>query len=259
MHDVFNVKDPNHIETSNSHSAQSNLKGHLASETAILTLSKTPIFKGLIPEEIKDMLPCLNPRILAYEKLETIGSMDDDFIGLGIVLEGMVLVAKESLAGNRTIMSVLHAGDMFGEMVCFTPNPKWPANISAQTDATVLFISPEKVISQCENLCSGHQRLIRNLLYIMSSKAMMLNRKVDYLTLKTLRGKLAAFLLESAKREGKDMFTLKLNRDEIADFLSVTRPSVSRELSKMKEEGLIDYHKSTFKIRDKEGLKTWIL
>jgi CRP-like cAMP-binding protein len=205
------------------------------------------------------MLGCLNPRIYAYKKGETIAAAEDAFIGLGIVLEGMVLVVKESLAGNRMIMSVLRRGDMFGEMACFAPNPKWPANISSQTESSILFISPEKVITQCESMCAGHQRLIRNLLRIMSTKAMLLNRKVDYLTLKTLRGKLSAFLIEEYKRNGALMFMLPMNRDEIADFLNVTRPSVSRELGKMRDEGLIDYHKSTFKILDFERLRHSVL
>ena len=228
-------------------------------QAALETLHKTPIFNGISINEIESMLPCLNPRIYAYERLETIASTEDAFLGLGIVLEGMVLVAKESLAGNRMIMNVLREGDMFGEMACFSPNPKWPATISAQTNAKVLFISPERVISQCECLCSGHQQLIRNLLRIMSTKAMMLNRKVDYLTLKTLRGKLSAFLLEEQKRSETMMFVLHINRDEIADFLNVTRPSVSRELGKMKEEGLIDFHKSTFKILDLQAMIDAIL
>ncbi|MBS7525730.1 Crp/Fnr family transcriptional regulator [Fusibacter paucivorans] len=222
---------------------------------ALETLQRTPIFDGITAKEISDMLSCLNPRIYAYEKGETIATSEDDFFGLGIILEGIVLVAKESLAGNRMIMSVLRQGDMFGEMACFSPNPKWPANISSQTEAEVLFISPERVISQCEKLCAGHQRLIRNLLRIMSTKAMLLNRKVDYLTLKTLRGKLCAFLIEEYKRSGSMMFMLQMNRDEIADFLNVTRPSVSRELGKMRDEGLIDYHKATFKILDYDKLR----
>ncbi|MDK2865787.1 MAG: hypothetical protein PWP38_102 [Clostridiales bacterium] len=226
---------------------------------ALRTLQGTPIFEGIAAMEITDMLGCLNPRIYAYEKGETIATYEDAFLGLGIVLEGIVLVAKESLAGNRMIMSVLRQGDMFGEMACFSPNPKWPANISAQTESNILFISPERVISQCEHLCSGHQQLIRNLLRIMSTKAMLLNRKVDYLTLKTLRGKLCAFLMEEHRRCGSMLFMLQMNRDEIADFLNVTRPSVSRELGKMRDEGLIDYHKATFKILDYEKLRESVL
>ena len=225
----------------------------------IETLMGTPIFHTISAYDIATMLDCLNPRFYNYQKNETIALAGEPFSGLGIVISGHVMVTKESLDGNRMIMSLLKKGEMFGEMVCFTPNPKWPATIVAQLDATVLFISPQKVISQCEQVCSGHRKLIENLLTIMSQKALMLNRKVDYLTLKTLRGKLCAFLLEQAKKEGSDTFMLSMNRDEIADFLNVTRPSVSRELGRMRDDGLIDYYKASFKICDTEALKRFVV
>jgi len=232
----------------------------LKEDNAIIeTLVTTPIFDGISASEIGSMLGCLNPRVYDYQKNETIATAGESFSGLGIVISGHIMVTKESLDGNRMIMSLLKRGEMFGEMVCFTPNPKWPATIVAQLGATVLFISPQKVITQCEQVCSGHRKLIENLLSIMSRKALMLNRKVEYLTLKTLRGKLAAFLLEQSKKEGSDTFMLAMNRDEIADFLNVTRPSVSRELSKMRDDGLIDYYKASFKIQDGEALKKAVL
>jgi CRP-like cAMP-binding protein len=225
----------------------------------IATLMETPIFNAISAHDIATMLDCLNPRFYDYQKNETIAVAGDPFSGLGIVISGHVMVTKESLDGNRTIMSLLKKGEMFGEMVCFSPNPKWPATIMAQLDATVLFISPQKVISQCEQVCSGHRKLIENLLGIMSRKALMLNRKVDYLTLKTLRGKLCAFLLEQSNKEGSEIFMLSMNRDEIADFLNVTRPSVSRELGNMRDDGLIDFYKASFKILDIASLKRSIV
>lgn len=214
-----------------------------------------PLFKGIEDQDIVSMLGCLNPRLYSYSKGQCIANIGDPFLGLGIVLEGEVIIAKESIAGNRMIITVLKKGDMFGEMMSFSLHTKWIAAVTAQTQAKIIFISPEKVISQCENMCSGHKKLIENMLRIMAKKALLLNRKVEYLTIKSLRGKLSAYLLETQKQNQNAFFELPMNRDEMADFFNVARPSISRELSRMRDDGLIDFHKSTFKILDIEKLR----
>ncbi len=218
-------------------------------------LLKSPLFRGLSQDELSKLMPCLDPYYVQFKKSETVIRAGDPFLGLGIVLEGEILLSKESFAGNRMILTVLKSGDMFGEMISFSDKKVWPASASAQCDTRIVFIKPERVIKQCEQHCLFHTMLIDNMLKIMSKKALMLNRKVEYLSLKSLREKLAAFFLESYHNTGKLMFVLPMNRDELADFFNVARPSISRELSKMKEDGLIDFHKSTFKISDLEALK----
>ncbi len=221
-------------------------------------LEKTPLFKGIASQDMVNMIGCLNPRVYSYQKNHPIASIGDPFLGLGIILEGEVIIAKENIAGNRMIMTVLKTGDMFGEMMSFSMHTTWIAAATAQTQAKIVFISPEKVISQCEKMCSGHKKLIENILVIMAKKALLLNRKVEYLTIKSLRGKLSAYLLETQKSTQDNFFELPMNRDEMADFFNVARPSISRELSKMKDDGLIDFHKSTFKIINLDKLKSYV-
>ncbi|HAS74537.1 MAG TPA: transcriptional regulator, partial [Clostridiales bacterium UBA8960] len=131
----------------------------------------------------------------------------------------------------------------------------WPVTVTSQSDSQVIFISPEQLISRCDKLCASHQKLIENMLFIMSKKALMLSRKVDYLSIRSLRGKLCAYLIEQWKMQGTQIFSLPMNRDELADFFNVARPSISRELSKMKEDHLIDFHKASFKIIDVDRMK----
>ena len=224
-------------------------------EKAIESLSGTTLFRGIDSEGIKSMLNCLNPRIISYKKGDNIANTGAPFHGIGIVIDGEVVIAKENIAGNRAILTVLKKGDMFGEMISFTEKKIWPVTVTSQSDSEVIFISPEKVITQCEKMCTSHQKLIENMLYIMSRKALLLSRKVDYLSIRSLRGKLCAYLIEQWKSQGTPIFTLPMNRDELADFFNVARPSISREFSKMKDEKLIDYHKASFKIIDLERMK----
>ena len=83
----------------------------------------------------------------------------------------------------------------------------------------------------------------------------MLNKKVEYLTIKSMRGKISTYLLEQYKRTGDKNIILSLNRNELSDFLNVSRPSMSREMCKMRDEGLIDFHLTEFEILDIESLK----
>ncbi len=227
-------------------------------QNVLEALQASPLFNQINREEIQSMLHCLNPRIQKYRKGVTVANFGETFFGIGIVVEGEIVIAKESIAGNRTIMTVLKKGEMFGEMVSFSDKKVWPATVTAQSDCEVIFVSPEKVISQCEKMCHYHQKLIDNILKIMSKKALMLNRKVEYLSIRSLRGKLCAYLIEQHRQQGLSIFSLPLNRDELADFFNVARPSISRELSKMKDEGLIDFHKASFKLIDIEKMKTSI-
>jgi len=221
-------------------------------------LVTTALFKGVEKHELANMLNCLNPRITQFKKGESIAISGNPFTGLGIVIEGEAVIAKENIAGIRAILTVLHSGDMFGEMISFSDRKFWPVNVTAQLDCEVIFISPENIIKNCEKMCDAHQTVIYNMLRIMSRKALMLTRKVDYLSIRSLRGRLCAYLIEQWKDQNTPIFTLPMNRDALADFFNVARPSISRELSKMKEDGYIDFHKSSFKILDLEAMKSEI-
>lgn len=218
-------------------------------------LAHCPLFAGIDPAELQIMLGCLNPEVRRYRKHELVTVEGERFLGVGVVLAGRASVTKESVAGNRVILSTLQPGDLFGEMVAFSGRKGWPATILAQQEATVFFLPPAKIVGNCPRQCPSHRRLILNMLRIISEKALQLNRKVEHLTIKTLRGKIAVFLLEKAKEAGTTTFMLPFNRNELAEYLNVARPSLSRELGRLKAEGVIDFHGASVKIIDAEALK----
>ena len=220
-------------------------------------LSKTILFENITPMEITTMLPCLNAKIYQYNRNDFLAIAGDSFDGIGILLSGQVEVIKENASGSRIIMSVLEIGDMFGEMVAFSKNSRWPASIHALEACTAVFLSPDKIIGRCEKACSFHNVIIQNMLKIISDKALILSKKVDYLSIKSMRGKLSTYFLEQQKKTGKMTFMLPMKRNELADFLNVSRPSMSREMCRMRDEGIIDFNMSTVKILDLELLKNF--
>ncbi|NLK72336.1 MAG: Crp/Fnr family transcriptional regulator [Clostridiales bacterium] len=218
-------------------------------------LSQTTLFESILFEDLKPMIECIRPKLMRFKKNNYIVIAGDDFDGVGILLEGTATVIKENAAGDRMIMSLLEPGDMFGEMAAFSNSKRWPATVQSQDDCVVIFVPGDKIVGTCENSCYGHKQLILNMLKIISEKALHLNKKVEYLTIKSMRGKISAFLLEQYKKAGKNTFMLTLNRNELADFLNVSRPSMSREMSRMRDEGIIDYYMSSVRIKDMDALK----
>lgn len=219
-------------------------------------LSECELFKGISPDELNMVFECLKPKVSSYEKNEWVTIAGEKFTGLGVVLSGEVVVAKENAAGNRVIMAVNGPGEMFGEMAAFSGDGVWPVTVVARGACTVMFLPAGKIVGNCERSCLSHRQLITNMLEIVSGKALMLHRKVEYLAIKSMRGKISAFLLEQYKRTGKATFTMPLKRNELADFLNVSRPSLSREMCRLRDEGVIDFHRESIKIKEVDTLRS---
>lgn len=217
-------------------------------------LKKVELFQNM-GEEVGTVLHCLKPQIGFYKKKDYITLEGDAFTGVGIILQGEAMETKENPAGDRVIISKLHEGDIFGEIVAFSDEKCWMVTVVATTDCTVLFLPPDIILGICPHMCGGHKLLIQNMLRIVSQKTLHLNRKIEYLALKSIRKKVSTYLLENYNMKQKMKFTIPLKRNELADFLNVSRPSLSRELIKMKEEGIIDFNKSLFTILDINSLK----
>ena len=211
---------------------------------------KTPLFANIEIKELEHVVNCLKPSVLGYKNNDIITMEGHSFTGIGVVLEGEVKVTKTNEAGERIIMSILGNGEIFGEMVAFSSMNQWPATVVANQTTEILFIKPDVIVSQCNHMCTGHRQLTINLLHLISDKALALNRKVNYLSIKSMRGKLSKFLMEEYHRHQKRTFDIRFNRNELSEFLHVSRPSMSRELARMKNEGLLDYYQNTFRLID---------
>jgi len=218
--------------------------------------SKCVLFRGIPPDELKHVLACLDPKVNNFEKNELVAISGEKIAGLGIVLSGEVVVTKENAAGNRVIMGMDGPGEMFGEMALFSGDGVWPATVMARGTCTVMFLPAGKIVGSCARSCGNHRLLIANMLRLVSDKALMLHRKVEYLAIKSMRGKISAFLLEQFKKTGQATFVIPLKRNELADFLNVSRPSLSREMCRLRDEGVIDFHRESIKIKEVDILRS---
>ena len=104
----------------------------------------------------------------------------------------------------------------------------------------------------------AHQRVLQNLVRTISDKYFLLSRRVDLLVLKSLRAKVCAYLLNESERAGSLTFSIPFSRVQLADYLNCDRSALSRELSLMQKDGLLDTFKSSFKLLDPDALKQMV-
>lgn len=168
---------------------------------------------------------------------------------LYILLEGSVAVSNIEEDGKRTIVNIFkERGTVFGEVYVFLEGRDYDYSCVALKDTRVFEI-PKKILLRYENWENKDIKImIRNMLDVLSRKALYLNEKNLILSELTLRQKLIRFFEQNKK---DNIVQLKYSREELADYLGTTRPSVSREINKMKNEGLIDINGRTVYILNK--------
>lgn len=213
-------------------------------------LKKSSLFAGIDDADILPMIKCLGARKKSCPKDSFIFYAGDTLKAVGIVLSGTVHVLQEDYWGNRNILAIVPASGIFGEAYACVPGITSNVSIYVKSTAEILFIDVEKILRVCPHTCSFHERLAANLLVVVAGKNILLTRKIQYLSQRTTRQKLMAFLSDEAQHRGKSSFTIEFNRQQLADFLSVDRSAMSSELGRMKEDGLIDFERNDFVLKN---------
>lgn len=213
-------------------------------------LAQTPLFSSLLVSEIPQMLSCLEAKMMTFRSKEVIVYQDQIVKEIGVVLAGSVQVSTVDVFGNRTITTALHLGEPFGRLGASVEQKKSPVAVEALTDCDVLFLRFDKLVAPCSNACPFHSRVIANMMSVLADRNLLMNKKLAILSQRTIREKLLSFLLWQSELAGSPAFTIPYNRDELADFLSVNRSALSRELSMMVHEGLLETQRSYFRLLD---------
>ena len=217
-------------------------------------LERCPLFNNVSPKDYPHILSCLDVSVKTYHADDYVVLTGNELNFVGIILEGSAEILKEDFAGNRHIIALLSPSHLFGEGIVCTRKRISPVSVRTRTTCKILHIPYIKILTSCHHACSFHTTMIYNMMLILGEKNVILNQKIDLVTLKGMREKLATYLLSESNRTQNQVFYINFNRNELAEYLHVSRPSMSRELCRMKEEGLIDFHKNCFKITNKEGL-----
>ncbi len=212
-------------------------------------LQRSALFAGVGADELSEMLACLAPRRARFEKGEMIlaaGTRTDAF---GLLLSGEAHIVQEDYWGNRNLLAALVPGELFAESFAARPDSALNVSVVACAPCEALFLQLRRVLNTCPSACPHHRRIIENLLAVLAEKNQRLSEKLTHISQRTTREKLLSYLSAESRRRGGAVFEIPFNRQQLADYLSVDRSALSTELGRLKAEGLIDFDRSSFKIR----------
>jgi len=207
-------------------------------------LIKCVLFKGLKQGEILNILNKINYTITPYNKGDVIAIEGDQCNSVGIILKGTVEIQKLFPSGQVTTINNFHEGNIFGESLVFTDKHTYPATISAMEYSEIMFIERKDIIK----LAMLNATVLTNFVAILSKRILMLNDRISTLSQDSIRKKIASYLLAEHRKQKNYTITVPYSRKKMAELLNVPRPSLSRELIKMKDENLIDFDKNEIKI-----------
>ena len=225
-------------------------------DTLIDCLKHCILFKGLNYEELNSLIKNINYSISDNcknfdESRTCIVALEGDICeSLGIVISGELEVQKHYASGKVVTLAKLNKGKIFGEAIAFSETNKYPATIISSNGSIILYISKKDIIA----MCSTYPKVLNNFMQLLSSKILLLNKKIKDLSFETLRQKISNYLLSLYELQNTTALKLPMSRKSLAEHLGVQRPSLSRELVNMKSDGLIDFNKNLVQIKDLEGL-----
>ena len=212
-------------------------------------LSTAPIFKGLAPSEIERMLSEVPFNTLKFQPGTMIFQTGEQVNSLILVTDGMVKGEMVDYAGRVIKIEDVPAPGAIASAFIYGKANQFPVNVMAVSEVELLLIGKSDFLK----LLMRNDTLLVNFLNMISNRSQFLSEKIKFLNFKTIRGKLANYILQKA---GKDtiFISLGMNQNEIADFFGVARPSVARALRDLEDEGYIEAKGKNIRLIDKKGL-----
>lgn len=216
-------------------------------------LASSKLFHAITEKERERILKCSKSREKRYSSGAYIFEQGGVPSRLFLLLEGQVQICKDFTSGKRDVLYLVEAGNVFGEIFLFGDKKHYWYDAVAVTDVRVLEMPWDFFYHFCSNACDHHKQLTQNMLEIMSENNFRITRKLHIVSTSSLRERLAIWLIDAM--DESCMVELHMNREQLADFLGVARPSLSRELMRMQKDGLIEVSRRNIKICDKDAVE----
>ncbi|MDD6264905.1 MAG: Crp/Fnr family transcriptional regulator [Clostridia bacterium] len=209
-------------------------------------LKSSVLFSFEDDKQIYDALDLLEPEILIYDKGDFIHRSYEPMKKFGFVLSGAVHVCSDDIDGNRIIMAEVQPGFTFGESICYLGIESYPVYAVSFVDTSVLWLSVKELYSNvADETVNEMQKRFTSLL---ASRTLAMNSRIQILSKLSIREKLLEYFNVLSSVSKNKEFVVPFNREDMATFIGVNRTALSRELSKMKNEGLIEFKKNYFKL-----------
>jgi len=184
--------------------------------------------------------------IKSYPNNKVIAEEGEISTSIGILLSGKVNVKAYTSGGKNFTVNTLTEGQMFGDMLLYSDNNKtYPGSLVSVGDSVILYMDNNRF----KSLLHSNQTLCTNFLRLLSNKALSVTMKSKLLSQDSLRDKILFYLTQEKRKQDSNIISLNMTKEDLANLLFTQRPSLSRELKHMKDEGLIDYDRYTITLK----------
>jgi CRP/FNR family transcriptional regulator, dissimilatory nitrate respiration regulator len=212
-------------------------------------LSRAPLFRGVSSTEIEAILSDVPCRIRKFNEGTLVAQSGERVNSLHVVIKGSVKGEMVDDAGRVIKIEDIPAPGALAAAFLFGNRNRFPVNVVAKSDGELLSIDKADFLK----LLMHNDTILVNFLDMISNRSQFLSEKIKFLNFKTIKGKLAHYILQMATND-KSGIILEMTHNDLADFFGVARPSVSRAMGELEQEGYIEASGKNIRILDKKGL-----
>ena len=212
-------------------------------------IGQCPVFRGIPEYEVEKLLTHIHYQVKKFKKGEIVAIAGETVQNLYILLSGSVKGEMIDYSGKTIKIEDVEAPKPLATAFLFGKDNKFPVTVTAHVDLRILAIP----VSEFLKILQLNTQVLKNYLNSISTRTQFLSRKLHFLSFKTIREKVAHFLLTQAGDQYHSV-ELKNTQQQLADLFGVTRPSLARVFSEMQQQGLIKIERKTVTLLDKENL-----
>ncbi len=206
------------------------------------------LFQNFTDTEVADILSSSYLRAGSFPKETVIFHSGDLVYELGIVQSGSVHIESIDPWGSKSILSNISAGQVFAETYAIAGEPMMVDAVAAE-NCTILFLDIRSLLCEENAQQTWYPKVLNNILRISVQKNLLLSNRIFCTTPKTIRERVMLYLSTQAAKSGSTTFQIPFNRQQLADYLNLDRSALSKELGKMRDDGLLEFYKNSFKLK----------
>lgn len=213
--------------------------------------NSSPVFRGIAEAELEEMqrLGCM--RKVEFPKNAVIFHAGSVVSEIGIVVRGCVHIELNDLWGNCNILSDISAGQVFAESYALCQEPMMVDAVAAE-NCEILFVNLNLLTDDRFSHRSWHRKLLKNVLSVSVQKNLVLSTRIFCTAPKSVRGRLLTYLSAQSRKAGSTAFEIPFSRQQMADYLNLDRSALSKELGRMREDGILEFQKNRFILKQRD-------
>ncbi|HPR24140.1 MAG TPA: Crp/Fnr family transcriptional regulator [Bacillota bacterium] len=219
--------------------------GQMEPKEKIEIISRSPLFEGLSKEECLTTYEDIKPQTRKYSRNEIIVGEGERMNFIGIVVSGKVRGEKFHMEGDVHLVYMYETEELFGLDTAATRTRIAPVTFLADKNSSVLTVNMDRIMGS-----SMQGKLVLNMVRMLADENIRKLYKIEAISRRGLRDRIMTYLNIRQKKLGRNEFRIMMTQEQFAQYLCVNRSALTWELAKMKKEGIIDFSKDSFILKE---------